>query len=141
MPSYLLHLSFGHGVIVGYCTQNKKKKMTDLNRPLYSLSIKEFLSIQNEDHEQKLLGLVQKVVNDTRLENQKDESDTINLAEAARLTGLKEKSIYSKVSRLELPSISRGRPLVFSRAELQLWMKIGRPTVALMEFKKRKGEL
>lgn len=115
--------------------------MTDLNRPLYSLSIKEFLSLQNEEHEQKLLSLVQKVVNDTRLENQKDESDAINLTEAARLTGLKEKSIYSKVSRLELPSITRGRPLVFSRAELQLWMKIGRPTVAQMEFKRRKGEL
>lgn len=115
--------------------------MTDLNRPLFSLTIKEFLSLQNEDHEQKLLGLVQKVVNDTRLENQKEESDTINLAQAAQLTGLQEKSIYSKVSRLEFPSISRGRPLVFSRAELQLWMKLGRPTVAEMEFKRRKGEL
>jgi hypothetical protein len=54
---------------------------------------------------------------------------------------LKEKSIYSKVSRLELPSISRGRPLLFSRAELQLWMKLGRPTIAEMELKRRKGEL
>jgi hypothetical protein len=115
--------------------------MTDLNRPLYSLSIKEFLSLQNEDHEQKLLGLVQKVVNDTRLDNQKEESDTVHLAGASSLTGLKEKSIYSKVSRLELPSISRGRPLLFSRAELQLWMKLGRPTVAEMELKRRKGEL
>jgi hypothetical protein len=54
---------------------------------------------------------------------------------------LKERSIYSKVSRLELPSISRGRPLLFSRAELQLWMKLGRPTIAEMELKRRKGEL
>jgi len=115
--------------------------MTDLNRPLYSLSIKEFLSLQNEAHEQKLLGLVQKVANDNRLENQKEESDTIHLPDVSRLTGLREKSIYSKVSRLELPSISRGRPLLFSRAELQLWMKLGRPTVAEMEFKRRKGEL
>ena len=115
--------------------------MTDLNRPLYSLSIKEFLSLQNEAHEQKLLGLVQKVANDNRLENQKEESDTIHLPYASRLTGLREKSIYSKVSRLELPSISRGRPLLFSRSELQLWMKLGRPTVAEMEFKRRKGEL
>ena len=115
--------------------------MTDLNRPLYSLSIKEFLSLQNEAHEQKLLGLVQKVANDNRLENQKEESDTIHLTDASKLTGLREKSIYSKVSRLELPSISRGRPLLFSRAELQLWMKLGRPTVAEMELKRRKGEL
>jgi predicted DNA-binding transcriptional regulator AlpA len=115
--------------------------MTDLNRPLYSLSIKEFLSLQNEAHEQKLLDLVQKVANDNRLENQKEESDTIHLADAAKLTGLKERSIYSKVSRLELPSISRGRPLLFSRAELQLWMKLCRPTIAEMELKRRKGEL
>ena len=115
--------------------------MTDLNRPLYSLSIKEFLSLQNEAHEQKLLDLVQKVASDNRLENQKEETDTIHLADASLLTGLKEKSIYSKVSRLELPSITRGRPLLFSRAELQLWMKIGRPTVVEMELKKRKGEI
>jgi predicted DNA-binding transcriptional regulator AlpA len=115
--------------------------MTDLNRPLYSLSIKEFLSLQNEVHEQKLLGLVQKVANDIRLENQKEESDTIHLADASRLTGLREKSIYSKLSRLEMPAITRGRPLTFSRAELQLWMKLGKPTVAEMEFKRRKGEL
>jgi predicted DNA-binding transcriptional regulator AlpA len=119
----------------------KLKFKMDLNRPLYSLSIKEFLSLQNEAHEQKLLDLVQKVANDNRLENQKEESDTIHLADAAKLTGLKERSIYSKVSRLELPSISRGRPLLFSRAELQLWMKLGRPTIAEMELKRRKGEL
>lgn len=113
----------------------------DLNRPLYSLSIKEFLSLQNEAHEQKLLGLVQKVANDNRLENQKEESDTINLADAMKLTCLRKKSIYSKVSRLELPSITRGRPLLFSRAELQLWLKIGKPTVAEMELKRRKGEI
>ena len=115
--------------------------MTDLNRPLYSLSIKEFLSLQNEAHEQKLLDLVQKVASDNRLENQKEETDTIHLVDASLLTGLREKSIYSKVSRLELPSITRGRPLLFSRAELQLWMKIGRPTVVEMELKKRKGEI
>ena len=60
--------------------------MTDLNRPLYSLSIKEFLSLQNEAHEQKLLDLVQKVASDNRLENQKEETDTIHLADASLLT-------------------------------------------------------
>jgi hypothetical protein len=31
--------------------------------------------------------------------------------------------------------------LIFASKELQLWMKIGRPTVVEMELKKRKGEI
>ena len=55
--------------------------------------------------------------------------DTIGLEEAAKVTGLKTKSIYSKVSRLEMPALTRGRPLMFSRAELEKWMKSGRPSL------------
>ena len=58
-----------------------------------------------------------------------DQPDTIGLEEAAKVTGLKTKSIYSKVSRLEMPALTRGRPLMFSRAELEKWMKSGRPSL------------
>ena len=57
-----------------------------------------------------------------------DQPDTIDLAEAAIITGFKTKSIDSKVSRLELPALTRGRALMFSRAELEKWMRKGGPS-------------
>lgn len=112
----------------------------DYDKPLWQLTMKEFLDIQKREMSKMIKEMLIEAVNETKVK-EVSPNDTIDLVEAAKLTGLKPKSIYSKVSRLELPSITGGRPLVFSRAELQLWMKIGRSTVALMEFKRRKGEL
>ena len=64
-----------------------------------------------------------------------DLPDIIDIHETSKITGLKLKSIYSKVSRLELPSITRGRPLMFSRVEIEKWMKSGRPSVAEIALK------
>lgn len=71
-----------------------------------------------------------------------DQPCTITPDEAARITGLKLKSIYSKVSRLEMPSLTRGRPLMFSRAELEKWMKKGRlsvPETMAKELREKRG--
>ena len=71
-----------------------------------------------------------------------DQPDTIGIEEAAIVTGLKTKSIYSKVCRLEIPALTRGRPLMFSRAALEKWMKSGRPSVAetmAKEWKEKRG--
>ena len=57
-------------------------------------------------------------------------------------TNLKLKSIYSKVSRLEMPALTRGRPLMFSRSELEKWMKNGKPSVPetmAKEWKEKRG--
>ena len=56
-----------------------------------------------------------------------DQHDTIDLAEAAIITGFKTKSIVSKVSRLELAGLTRGRALMLSIAELEKWMRKGGP--------------
>ncbi len=112
-------------------------------KPLWHYSMQEFVDILG-DREKELEFRVQQmftsVVNQIR-SDQPEPDDTIGIEEASKVTGLKEKSIYTKVSRLQIPSLTRGRPLMFSRAELQLWMKIGRPSVAEMEFKRRKGEI
>jgi hypothetical protein len=57
-----------------------------------------------------------------------DQHDTIDLAEAAIITGFKTKSIVSKVSRLELAALTRGRALMCIRAELEKWMRDGGPS-------------
>ncbi len=72
-----------------------------------------------------------------------DQPDTITPEEAAKITGLKLKSIYSKVCRLEMPALTRGRPLMFSRAELEKWMKSGKPSVPesmAKEWKEKRGK-
>ena len=42
-----------------------------------------------------------------------DLPDTIGIEEAAKVTGLKTKSIYSKVCGLEMPTLKRGMPLIY----------------------------
>ena len=69
-----------------------------------------------------------------------DQPDTIGLEEASKITGFKIKSIYSKVCRLEIPSLTRGRPLLFSRSELEKWMKEGRPSNAETDLKDYKNK-
>ena len=60
------------------------------------------------------------------------ESDMIYLQEVADITGYKEKTIYTKVSRGEIPIVSSGKPLTFSRFEIEEWIIKGRPSVAEM---------
>ena len=49
------------------------------------------------------------------------------------LTGYKASTIYSKVCRGEIPTISTGRPLTFSKNEILQWMKSGRPSLTEMK--------
>lgn len=78
-----------------------------------------------------LQDVVHSLVIEGKLEHLKginiDQSDTRDLSEAAIITGFKTKSIVSKVSRLELAALKRSRALMFSRAELEKWMRKGGP--------------
>lgn len=56
--------------------------------------------------------------------------DIIYLYEACELTGYTENTIYTKVSKNEMPVVTRGKPLTFSRKELKKWIKNGRPSLA-----------
>ena len=112
----------------------------EIEKPIWHYSMREFLLLQKQAMESSIKEMLSLALSSIKSDQTMNE-DTIGIEEATKVTGLKEKSIYSKVSRLQIPSLTRGRPLMFSRAELQLWMKIGRPTVAEMEFKRRKGEI
>lgn len=112
----------------------------EYDKPLWQLTMQEFIDIQKHEMTKLVKEMLNEAMNDIKSKDVPLE-DTISAEDADVITGLKMKTIYSKVSRLQIPSITRGRPLVFSRAELQNWMKIGRPTVAEMEFKRRKGLL
>ena len=54
-------------------------------------------------------------------------SDFIYIDEVMEITAYTRKTVYSKVSTKQMPVISRGRPLTFSRKKLYEWMSAGRP--------------
>ncbi len=106
-------------------------------RPLYTLTVEEFKELS------KTIALDNSyLVKPTKI-SEEPKSDIIYLDEIIELTGYKESTVYSKVCRKEMPVISTGRPLAFSREEILQWMKDGRPTVAEMianEFTNRKNK-
>lgn len=106
-------------------------------RPLYTLTVEEFIELS------KTIALDNSyLVKPTKI-SEGPKSDIIYLDEIIELTGYKESTVYSKVCRKEMPVISTGRPLAFSREEILQWMKDGRPTVAEMianEFTNRKNK-
>jgi predicted DNA-binding transcriptional regulator AlpA len=106
-------------------------------RPLYTLTVEEFIELS------KTIALDNSyLVKPTKI-SEEPKSDIIYLDEIMELTGYKESTVYSKVCRKEMPVISTGRPLAFSREEILQWMNDGRPTVAEMianEFTNRKNK-
>ena len=104
-------------------TENSPEKF------LFQLTTDEFISLYRGMLNDVLPGLIREGIKEHLKGINPEQQDTIGVEEAAKVTGLKLKSIYSKVSRLELPALTRGRPLMFSRLELEKWMKAGRPSV------------
>lgn len=95
-------------------------------RPLYTLTVEEFKELS------KTIAIDNSYLQKPAEKILQPKSDIIYLDEVIELTGYKESTIYSKVCRKELPVISTGRPLAFSREEILQWMRDGRPTVAEM---------
>lgn len=95
-------------------------------RPLYALTVEEFKELS------KTIALDNSYLIKPAKISKEPKSDIIYIDEIIQLTGYKESTIYSKVCRREIPVISFGRPLTFSREEIIQWMKDGRPTVAEM---------
>ncbi|MDB3907803.1 hypothetical protein N9355_10065 [Crocinitomicaceae bacterium] len=100
--------------------------MLDEKRPLYTLTIEEFKELS------KIIAVDISYLIQPPTPEEREPRDVIFIDEVMVLTGYKESTIYSKVSRREMPVISYGRPLTFSKEEILNWMKSGKPTVAEM---------
>jgi excisionase family DNA binding protein len=109
---------------------------------LFQLTTEEFDSLFRGMLNDIVPGLVKEGIKEHLKGINTDLPDIISPEEASKITGLKLKSIYSKVSRLEMPALTRGRPLMFSRAELEKWMRNGRPSVPetmAKEWREKRG--
>ncbi len=101
----------------------------DEKRILFTLTVEEFVELSKT--------ITAAYSSFTRKEEPKaeSESDIIYIDDVTVLTSYKPSTIYSKVNRREIPIISNGRPLTFSKEEIVQWMKSGRPSVAEMKSK------
>lgn len=90
----------------------------NLEKYLFHITVKDYRDLLKSILEELLPPIIKKELFDFNNDLAKGlnaEKDTLSVAEASVLTGLRPKSIYTKVSRLEMPSLTRGRPLMFSR--------------------------
>lgn len=74
--------------------------------------------------EQVTANIIEAVFSENKVESQK--KDLLTVQEAGEFLSLSVPTIYSKVSRGELPVMKQGKRLYFSRAELLEFLKAGR---------------
>jgi|GEM_PF-739547 len=121
--------------------ENNKINLKDsTNRPLWSLTQEEFVEL----HKSCLTDVLKAVISGeikTAKEEAIPKSDTMGVEETAALIGYVPATMYGKVCKREIPRLSTGRPLIFSRKEITLWLKLGKPTVAEMALMRRNGEI
>lgn len=98
---------------------------------LFQLSVKEFIDLYKETLAKISLDVIIEKLNDD-VPEKKNFRDIISAKEVSEMTGLKIQSVYAKVSREEIPVLSRGKPLRFRRSEIEKWLMDGRPTLFQM---------
>ena len=99
-------------------------------RPLCTLLVEEFIELS------RMIAVDNSFLLTYTDSEDKMQNDIIYLEDVMELTSYKDSTVYSKVSRKEIPVVSGGRPLTFSREEIIHWIKDGRPTIAEIKAKK-----
>lgn len=104
--------------------------MSQLSKPLYSLTVAEYIEVNQKIVKQQLLELLS---NNSESLQPKSDQDIIFIDEACELTGYSKPTLYSKISKYEIPVLSRGKPLTFSKKELIQWIHEGKPKTVDVE--------
>ncbi len=93
----------------------------ELIKPLSTLTVGEYLKI----NKQAFVDYIDQFLAEENTQKSKKD-DLIFTEEVLKLTGYKKATLYSKVSRFEIPVVSRRTPLTFSRKQIQEWIRNGR---------------
>jgi predicted DNA-binding transcriptional regulator AlpA len=56
----------------------------------------------------------------------KESNHVMSIDDVSKITGYKLSTIYSKISRKEMPALSNKRPLLFSKNAILKWINSGR---------------
>ncbi len=98
--------------------------MSNLSKPLFSLTIEEYKELQRELFNEQEKRFIE---NNKTTSTSKEDKDLIFLEEVCEITGYTRPTLYSKISRFEIPVLSRGKPLTFSKKEIIEWIHQGKP--------------
>ena len=97
----------------------------DENKPLFTLSVAQYSRILRKiiaEEVESILRVCQKETN-----NNNQEADICDIDQVIKITKLAKSTLYSKVSKKHIPCLIRGKPLMFSKDHLEMWLKAGRP--------------
>ncbi|WP_316741273.1 helix-turn-helix domain-containing protein [Pedobacter antarcticus] len=73
------------------------------------------------------VNLIKDLILENRLQNpQRPRDDLLTIRQAAEFLSLSVPTLYTKVSRKEIPVNKRGKRLYFSTVELSDWVRSGR---------------
>jgi hypothetical protein len=97
----------------------------DDNKPLFTLSVAQYSRILRKIFAEEVERIVRVCLEEKNKNNQ--ETDICNIDQVIEITKLAKSTLYSKVSKKHIPCLSRGKPLLFSRDHLHMWLKAGRP--------------
>jgi excisionase family DNA binding protein len=89
----------------------------DKNRPMYSLSVEEYIQLNQE---------ILSSFKDPEVETEKNNSEIMDIEEAAIYLKMAKQTVYSMISRKILPYFKRGKRVFFRKAELLSWLEKGR---------------
>lgn len=91
--------------------------------PLYSLSVGEFTTLIQDS--------IKAINNPPQRPEDKIETDIVDIDWVSKNFGMPKGTIYSKVSKNEMPCKKRGKPLQFSKEETLNWVNDGKPKLSL----------
>jgi len=97
--------------------------MIENSRNVFTLTVEEFKEVSRSVLMEFIDLLKQQV-------HKKDEAsgDVMSIDEVSKMTGYKLSTIYTKISRKEIPVLSSRRPLLFSKNAILKWISSGRPS-------------
>jgi len=89
----------------------------DKNRPMYSLSVEEYIELN-----QKIFSAIKS----PETEIEKNNTEIMNIDQAAVYLKMAKQTVYSMISRRLLPYFKRGKRVFFRKNELLTWLERGR---------------
>jgi len=101
--------------------------MSYLSKPMYSLTVEEYIELTRRIIAEETKKQINEKLNQKSVE--KAEDDIIFFDDVLKITGYKKSTLYTKISRYEIPVLSRRTPLTFSKKALLYWINDGRPSV------------
>jgi hypothetical protein len=105
------------------------------DQPLFTLTIRQFSELTKKIIAEEVKQFSSQI-QDLHISSG-NKGDVCFIQDACEITGLKKSTIYSKLSKKQMPSLSRRKPLTFSKKQLEMWIDAGRPKTDDVNYTKR----